>query len=235
MATIAINERTAETKTSKRCALNFWIDMVTAMQFAALLGSGILMKWVLPPGTCEDASLKLWLGHARHWWGDIHFWIAISLIAMIFLHIYLHWNWVLGSWRKLIGTMRSPQSWAIGVAAAGLIAVPLIIPEQVIEVPASVDAASATASDEAVAPCGVAGLSCETCPAAGDRLFGKGCASETGEAADATKAGGETAADETQTPCDTCPSAGGCSGEGTCPDGGGCPDADTESGAASTT
>jgi hypothetical protein len=203
VSTTAIDDRIEERQPPRRRALNFWIDLATTVLFAALLGTGGLMNWVLPPGTCDAPKLMLWLGHARHWWGDIHFIIALSLLALVLVHLYLHWKWVTGVWGRLIGSARAPQTWALGAVMAALLAMPFCIPRQVLDVPPAAGAVvtNASQSSPTLAPCGVPGLSCENCPAAGDRLLG--AAEKKATAKDAT------AAKDTQSPCDTCPSAGG--------------------------
>jgi hypothetical protein len=195
MSTTQCDELPGERQAPKRRSWNFWVDLLTALQFSALLGTGALMKFILPPGTCEAPVLKTWLGHARHWWGDIHWWIAASLIITIVLHIYLHWKWVVNVWGRLLGSVKAPQTWAVSAAMAGLIAVPFIIPPHAEVLPA---APATAAGAPSVAPCGIVGASCADCPASGDRLFGgKGCA-------DSSKAGAQTPAE-----CTTCPSANG--------------------------
>ena len=178
-----------------RTAVNFWVDLATAVMFAGLLGSGMIMKWILPPGTCDAPGVKVWLGHSRHWWGDIHFWIAVTMLLLMIVHIWLHWNWVLSVWGRLIGPARSPKTWAAAGAMVLLIAVPFIIPTSYLEIPeAAADTAEhngAGATEAAVdaAPCGVEGLSCEDCPAADDRLFGGACVTSLVEEQNADKTG----------------------------------------------
>lgn len=176
-----------------RTALNFWIDLATAVLFAGLLGSGVIMKWILPPGTCDTPGVKVWLGHSRHWWGDIHFIIAASMLVLMVVHIWLHWGWVCSVWGKLVGPARSPKTWAAAGAMALLIAVPLLIPAYYLELPETAVAAEEQTSTEQLeavgtAPCGVEGLSCEECPAADDRLFGGACISELMEEQNAGQA-----------------------------------------------
>jgi hypothetical protein len=207
----------AEPRAVSRTALNFWIDLATAVLFALLLGTSFLMKFVLPPGTCDDAGVKVWLGHSRHWWGDIHFWSAVLLIVLLIVHIWLHWAWVTGTWRRLLGSLKAPASWGVLSAMAALLIVPWAVPAQYLDVPEPTTTA-ATAGDEgsaavaqAVAPCGVEGLSCETCPAADDRLFGGGCGGdETSAENEQSAAADETASDE----CADCPFSGECEEEG---------------------
>ncbi len=75
----------------KRTNLNFLVDALAAIALLGLTGTGILLTWVLPPGTGH--SLLLW-GLGRHDWGDVHFWLAVAFIGGIVLHVLLHWAWV---------------------------------------------------------------------------------------------------------------------------------------------
>jgi len=114
---------------SGKQTLNFWVDVVTAIVFAAMAGSGILQKWILPPGSRGGIGL-VWLGQGRHFYGDIHFWSGIAMLVLVILHVYLHWNWVLSTWRRFVGSLRSPLTWALIVIILALIFLPLIIPRQ---------------------------------------------------------------------------------------------------------
>jgi len=221
----------AASRTVSRTALNFWINLATLAAFCVLLGSSMIMKWILPPGTCDEAGVKVWLGHSRHWWGDIHFWAAMLMLILIIVHLWLHWGWVLSTWQRFLGGLRAARSWAALLTLAGVIAVPWVIPAYYLEVETeqavvAADGAAADASGESaaatVAPCGIEGLSCADCPAADDRLFGGGCAGgddeqepaedgaaneDTGE--DAT-ADAETAAACEDGDCASCPFAADC-------------------------
>jgi hypothetical protein len=111
-----------------RPSLNFLIDVVAFAAFALLTTTGILTRYVLPPGSGRYATL--W-GLDRHGWGDIHFWIAVALLGVLALHFILHGRWVLCMARG----QRSETSGirvafgVIGLAGLlGLAAAPLMAP-----------------------------------------------------------------------------------------------------------
>lgn len=108
---------------------NFWVDILTGLTFAAMVGSGILAKWVLPPGSRGGSGL-VWLGQGRHFWGDLHFWVGIAMLVLVIVHVWLHWNWVLKTWSKLVGRFGSPVTWLLLIAMLALILLPLIVPNQ---------------------------------------------------------------------------------------------------------
>ena len=111
-----------------RPRLNFLIDAVAFAAFAFLTTTGILTRYVLPPGSGRYATL--W-GLDRHGWGDIHFWVAVVLLGVLALHLVLHWRWV-------VCMVKGQRSEASGIRVAlgiiglagllGLAAAPLLAP-----------------------------------------------------------------------------------------------------------
>jgi hypothetical protein len=74
----------------KRPIQNLWIDIVSFILFVVLVATGLLMAFSLPPGSHGWA---VW-GLGRHAWGDVHFWVAIAMLATIALHLVMHWRWI---------------------------------------------------------------------------------------------------------------------------------------------
>jgi hypothetical protein len=103
------------------------VNAVTALVFCALLGTSILLEWVLPAGHGRDIE---WLGYTRHIWGEVHFWLGVGLLALIVTHVVLHSQWVASCWRRSIGTLRSPLSWLLLGAGVTLLLLPILVPHQ---------------------------------------------------------------------------------------------------------
>jgi hypothetical protein len=87
--------------------LNFVIDATMFLCLMAMAGLGFLMKYSLPPGRAVQAkygrNLYLsWLGWDRHDWGDIHLYLAFALLILLAVHIILHWQQVLGLFRRVV-------------------------------------------------------------------------------------------------------------------------------------
>lgn len=74
-----------------RSTLNFVVDAVTFIVMLAMIATGLLIRFVLPPGSGERRSL--W-DYTRHDWGDVHFWLAVALGGLVLIHLALHWSWV---------------------------------------------------------------------------------------------------------------------------------------------
>ena len=75
----------------KSSTLKFLIDSIAFVAFVLLASTGLLMRYVLPPGSGRFRAL--W-GMDRHEWGQVHFWIAVAMLAAIALHLVLNWKWV---------------------------------------------------------------------------------------------------------------------------------------------
>lgn len=75
----------------KRSTLNFAIDAATLVVMLAMIATGLLVRFILPPGSGERRVL--W-EYSRHDWGDVHFWLAVALGGLVFVHIALHWSWI---------------------------------------------------------------------------------------------------------------------------------------------
>lgn len=100
----------------RRLTLNMTVDIVAFTGFVFLTATGVLVRYILPPGSGRYSSV--W-GLNRHEWGDVHFWIAIGFLSILALHVFLHWRWVVSV------VLRRPRegSWSrFGLGLVGLLA-----------------------------------------------------------------------------------------------------------------
>jgi hypothetical protein len=86
---------------------NFILDALMFLTLMAMAGLGFLMKYTLPPGrvlraTSGSNPALTWLGWDRHDWGDIHLYLAFILLGLLVIHLCLHWQQILGLFRRLI-------------------------------------------------------------------------------------------------------------------------------------
>lgn len=114
----------------KRSTLNFCVDFVTLLVFLGMAVTGLLVRFLLPPGTGGRLSIWSW---GRHDWGDLHFWLAVGLLGLIFVHLILHWAWicqVARNWttssRVAAGPLARQRRFLIGIAALVVITASLV-------------------------------------------------------------------------------------------------------------
>jgi hypothetical protein len=99
----------------KRPTLNFAIDAVAFAGFVLLATTGVLMRYILPPGS--GRFLTIW-GLDRHEWGQIHFWISFIFLGILAVHLVLHWRWILN---VIIGRPREGSGFRAGLGIVGLL------------------------------------------------------------------------------------------------------------------
>ncbi len=104
----------------KKSKWNLIIDAIMFILMMALIGVGLLTKYVLLTGqkkwdkfgnNCEFT----WLGFDRQGWNDIHFILGLVLVGLLVLHILLHWKMMIGIYKSLIKSrgMRMFIGWFI--------------------------------------------------------------------------------------------------------------------------
>src|SRR5210317_1582444 len=104
----------------KRPKLNFIIDILAFIAFVLLTTTGILMRYILPPGSGKH---NLIWGMDRHEWGTIHFWISILFFSILALHLFTHWKWILSLIR---GRPRDRSGYRVGLGIVGVLAIILL-------------------------------------------------------------------------------------------------------------
>lgn len=98
-----------------KTALNRILNLLLWLSFSALAGTGFLLAFRLPPGSRGGAGLGA-LGLDRHAWGDWHTGISYGFLALILIHLAVHWRWL---WQAAA----RKRSWplALGVGAGVLV------------------------------------------------------------------------------------------------------------------
>jgi hypothetical protein len=96
---------------------NFFIDLIAFIGFVLLTSTGILMRYVLPPGS---GRWKVIWGLDRHEWGSIHFWISIIFLSILTIHLILHWRWIM---TFIKGRPREGSGLRAGLGIVGLVGI----------------------------------------------------------------------------------------------------------------
>ena len=76
----------------KKSNQNFIIDSLAIIAFLFLTTTGVLMRYLLPPGSGKHSTI--W-GLDRHEWGAIHFWLSVVFFSILALHLFYHWRWII--------------------------------------------------------------------------------------------------------------------------------------------
>lgn len=91
--------------------LTFIVDALMFLLLMAIVGIGLLIKYVLVTGkerwATYGGNVDLYLlGMDRHGWGTVHFVIGLIFLGLLVFHIVLHWRAILVLFRRLIGSRK---------------------------------------------------------------------------------------------------------------------------------
>ena len=109
----------------KRNTINFWIDLLTFIVLFAEIWTGLLLHYVLPSGKGRGHSLELW-GLNRHEYGTVHFYLATAMIALVAIHVWLHWSWICNSLTGLLKIKKLKSSRHLLYGIVSLLVIVLI-------------------------------------------------------------------------------------------------------------
>ncbi len=72
----------------------------------------------------RSKSIYLLWGFSRHEWGSLHYWIALGLLAILTIHVVLHWSWIRCALQGYPRGQASGQRFLLGLT--GLVCVVLL-------------------------------------------------------------------------------------------------------------
>lgn len=104
----------------KRSSLILAIDGIAFIGFVFLTTTGVLLHYLLPPGSGRWSTI--W-GLNRHDWGDIHLYVAMIFFGILSLHLLLHWRVLLN---MLKGRQREGSPLRLALGLVGLITLLLV-------------------------------------------------------------------------------------------------------------
>ncbi len=88
----------------KRTPLNLLVDLLAAVGVLLMIATGYILRFPLPPTT--NRTHELW-GMSRHEWGTLHSWASLGLLAVLFIHLLLHWEWIFATVRRRFTSART--------------------------------------------------------------------------------------------------------------------------------
>jgi hypothetical protein len=88
-----------------RGTLNLVIDLMAAFCLLAMMATGYILRFPLPPTT--NRTHELWR-MSRHEWGSIHSWASLVLVAILVTHVILHWEWLFATIRRRFTALKAP-------------------------------------------------------------------------------------------------------------------------------
>lgn len=99
----------------KKLTFKYIVDAILFVDICSVAAIGLLLGFVIPKGR-EFQAAKYFLGLHRHDWGDIHLYLALLLLALLSIHLWLSWTWIVQSTKRFFGDNWKHILWAIAAA-----------------------------------------------------------------------------------------------------------------------
>jgi hypothetical protein len=99
--------------------MTLWLRIVNAALYLAacsLVATGLALEWKVE---IEDEGRSL-LGMTGEDWGEVHFILALVVMALAVTHIALHWAWI----KNTLTRLRWPT---LACLAAGLVVIAVVL------------------------------------------------------------------------------------------------------------
>jgi hypothetical protein len=76
-----------------RTYANRILNLLLWLTLCFLAGTGFLLAFRLLPGSRGGSGLQA-LGMERHDWRDLHTWSSYAILALLMVHLWMHWQWI---------------------------------------------------------------------------------------------------------------------------------------------
>lgn len=112
----------------KKSSLIALVDIIAFISFIFVVSTGVLMRFILPPKSGKFTEI---LDMSRHEWGDMHFYITFIFLAILSIHLILHWRFIRNVFR---GRIKKANTSRLMLGLVGLLAVlalaiaPFVVP-----------------------------------------------------------------------------------------------------------
>jgi hypothetical protein len=79
------------------------VNVLLYVDLLSLAAIGLILALVVAPGGGAAREERYFLGLHRHAWGDFHFYLALTFLALFSLHIWTNWTWVAQTTKSYFG------------------------------------------------------------------------------------------------------------------------------------
>jgi len=106
--------------------LKYFTEVLLFVDLTSIAAIGLLMAFVIPSGK-QAGDNKYFMGLHRHDWGEIHLYLALFFLALLTIHIWLNWTWIVQTTKSYVGDywkkalMAMAGAWLLVVFVAWLV------------------------------------------------------------------------------------------------------------------
>ncbi len=92
--------------------LKYLIDVTIFIDICSVAVTGLLLGFIIPKGKGTD---KNFLSLHRHEWSEIHLYLALFLVVLLFFHVWFNWSWIVNSTKRYFGENWKNVLWGFSV------------------------------------------------------------------------------------------------------------------------
>ena len=96
------------------------IDLLSFISLTLIFSTGVFIKYSLPP---RSGGATVW-GLNRHEWGDVHFYISISFLLLLSVHLLLHFEFIKNA---ILGKASREQSYRLAIGMVSILVLLLFL------------------------------------------------------------------------------------------------------------
>jgi len=102
------------------------VDALLVVSLSAILGIGLLIKYVLVAGVQRweiygrNVNLLLW-GMDRHQWGSIHLVLGGTFFVFLAIHVLLHWSILVRTYNRVVPSRTVRRIIAIAIICLAVV------------------------------------------------------------------------------------------------------------------
>ena len=104
---------TIKKKKPNKARLNYYVDIIIAISFVVVALSGMILFFAGSGGYQGGRNPRYAqevLGVSRLLWKDLHDWGGIIMLGGVFLHLVLHWKWIVCMTRNVFKRSSSARA-----------------------------------------------------------------------------------------------------------------------------
>jgi hypothetical protein len=95
--------------------VKYVVNCILFVVLSSTAAVGLLLAFAIPSGSVPGAG-RLLLGVHRHVWARFHLFLAVAFLALLAVHLWLSWGWVLQMTRRFFGERWKKALLALGCA-----------------------------------------------------------------------------------------------------------------------
>ena len=94
---------------ARQARLYFTLDIFLFLVFVLVNISGLIAWLAFGEGGYQGGRNPFYnltiFGLGRHDWNDLHLWAGLVIVAILVVHVFLHWKWLLITTRRYLQTL----------------------------------------------------------------------------------------------------------------------------------